>query len=86
MDISAWLEGLGLGQYKQAFHDNAVDANVLPQLTGEDLKEIGVTAVGHRRKLLEAIALLRDFRSPLPLLSPIASKSRFPDHRDTRSP
>ncbi|HYZ33461.1 MAG TPA: AAA family ATPase [Crenalkalicoccus sp.] len=59
MEIMAWLEGLGLGQYARAFAENGVDAQVLPNLTAEDLKEIGVGAVGHRRKLLDAIATLR---------------------------
>ena len=60
MDIAAWLRELGLDQYERAFLDNAIDANVLPTLTAEDLKDIGVTAVGHRRKLLNAIAPLRE--------------------------
>ena len=59
MDIAAWLRGLGLQQYEQAFRDNAIDAAVLPELTAEDLKDLGVSLVGHRRKLLEAIAALR---------------------------
>src|SRR5215210_395715 len=54
-DVAAWLRGLGLGQYEAAFRDNAVDVNVLPSLTAEDLKEIGVAAVGHRRRMLDAI-------------------------------
>ncbi len=59
MDIGAWLKNLGLGQYEVPFSDNAIDGDVLPSLTAEDLKEIGVAAVGHRRKLLDAIAALR---------------------------
>ncbi len=59
MDVAAWLRGLGLGVYEKAFRDNGVDASVLPELTAEDLREIGVAAVGHRRKLLAAIAALR---------------------------
>ena len=59
MDVAAWLEGLGLGQYARAFAENGVDADVLPRLTAEDLKEIGVAAVGHRRKLVDAIAALQ---------------------------
>ena len=59
MDIAAWLRGLGLQQYEQAFRDNAVDAAVLPELTADDLKDLGVRSVGHRRKLLAAIAALR---------------------------
>ncbi len=58
MDIGAWLRSLRLQQYEQAFHDNGIDGEVLPKLTAGDLKEIGVTAVGHRRKLLAAIARL----------------------------
>ncbi len=58
MDIGTWLDGLGLGQYEAAFRDNDVDAEVLPELTAEDLISIGVTSVGHRRKLLAAIGAL----------------------------
>jgi class 3 adenylate cyclase/tetratricopeptide (TPR) repeat protein len=68
MDIAAWLRGLGLEQYEPAFRDNRIDAEILPKLTGEDLKEIGVAAVGDRRKLLEAIAALREAAAPLPAL------------------
>src|SRR5215831_7796782 len=58
MDIAAWLDGLGLGQYEQAFRDNEIDERVLPSLTAEDLKDLGVKLVGHRRRLLDAIAAL----------------------------
>src|SRR6516164_2973370 len=58
MNIAAWLDGLGLGQYAQAFHDNEIDERVLPSLTAEDLKDLGVQLVGHRRRLLDAIAAL----------------------------
>jgi len=58
MDIEAWLQGLGLERYAPAFRDNEIDWDVLPKLTSEDLREIGVAAVGHRRKLLAAIAAL----------------------------
>jgi hypothetical protein len=60
VDIVAWLKELGLEQYQRAFLDNAIDADVLPTLTVDDLKDIGVTVVGHRRKLLNAIATLRE--------------------------
>src|SRR6516164_8195811 len=56
MDIAAWLGGLGLEQYAPAFRDNDVDHEVLPELTADDLISIGVTSVGHRRKLLDAVA------------------------------
>jgi class 3 adenylate cyclase/tetratricopeptide (TPR) repeat protein len=59
LDVPEWLESLGLRQYARVFADNAIDAALLPALTAEDLKELGVTAVGDRRRLLEAIAALR---------------------------
>ena len=59
MDLGGWLRSLGLEQYEAAFRENAIDESVLPSLTVEDLKELGVDAVGHRRKLLNAIAALR---------------------------
>ena len=58
IDVASWLEQLGLAQYEPAFRDNDVDGHVLPDLTAEDLIAIGVTSVGHRRKLLSAIAAL----------------------------
>ncbi len=58
MDVAAWLRELGLEQYEPAFRDNDVDAEVLPELTADDLIGIGVISVGHRRKLLAAIASL----------------------------
>jgi predicted ATPase/class 3 adenylate cyclase len=59
MDVVVWLRGLGLGKYEAAFRENEIDETVLPSLTHEDLKELGVTALGHRVKLLDAIAALR---------------------------
>jgi class 3 adenylate cyclase/tetratricopeptide (TPR) repeat protein len=59
MDLGVWLRNLGLEEYEAAFRDNKIDERVLPSVTQEDLKEIGVGPVGHRRKLLDAIALLR---------------------------
>ncbi len=49
---------LGLGRYEALFRDNEIDWEVLPRLTADDLREIGVAAIGHRRKLLDAIAVL----------------------------
>ena len=66
VNIAAWLHGLGLQQYEKAFRENAIDATVLPELTAEDLRDIGVDLVGHRRKLLAAIAALRDECRPEP--------------------
>ena len=77
MDIAAWLRGLGLAQYEQAFRDNAIDAAILPELTADDLKDLGVTLVGHRRRLLAAIASLRtESRSvPEPAVREVADTS-----------
>jgi class 3 adenylate cyclase/predicted ATPase len=58
MDIGAWLRSLGLEQYEPAFRDNAIDAETLSMLTADDLRELGVAAIGHRKKLLAAIAAL----------------------------
>src|SRR5436309_229135 len=58
MDIGEWLRELGLEQYEPAFHANEIDARVLPSLTAEDLKDLGVSLVGHRRRFLDAIASL----------------------------
>ncbi len=70
MDIAAWLRGLGLERYEEAFRENEIDTTILPKLTADDLKDIGVTTVGHRRKLLEAIAALVE-----PALAPHAGPS-----------
>jgi class 3 adenylate cyclase/predicted ATPase len=59
IEITDWLRGLGLEQYASAFRDNAIDAEILRELTADDLKDLGVNLVGHRRKLLAAIAALR---------------------------
>jgi hypothetical protein len=64
MDIEAWLETLGLGQYARAFAENDVDFTILDQLTDADLKELGVASLGHRKRLLGAIAA----RAPMPRL------------------
>jgi class 3 adenylate cyclase/tetratricopeptide (TPR) repeat protein len=58
IDVASWLQQLGLAQYEPAFRDNEVDGDVLPELTAEDLIGLGVTLIGHRRKLLSAIAAL----------------------------
>jgi len=59
MDVGGWLRKLGLEHYEAAFRENKIDDTVLPSLTAEDLKDLGVGFVGHRRKLLDAIAALR---------------------------
>jgi predicted ATPase/class 3 adenylate cyclase len=59
MNVADWLRNLGLERYEAAFRDNEINEQILPSLTQEDLKEIGVGPVGHRRMLLGAIAALR---------------------------
>ena len=73
MDIVVWLRSLGLGKYEAAFRENEIDETLLPSLTHETLKELGVTAVGHRLKLLDAIAALRaegGVKAPSPAAAP----------------
>ena len=59
MDVLDWLRMLGLGQYQTAFRENDVSADLVPSLTAQDLKELGVNSVGHRRLLLEGICSTR---------------------------
>ena len=68
IDVGAWLRGLGLGQYEATFRENAIDEKVLPNLTAEDLKDMGIGIVGHRRMLLDAIAV-QDHQAALGLRS-----------------
>src|ERR1700755_3708388 len=58
MDVAAWLRGLGLEQYDQLFRDNDIDGEILCGMTAEDLKELGISSFGHRRRLLNAITAL----------------------------
>ena len=67
MDIAAWLRGLGLEQYAPAFAQNDIGPDLLPSLTAEELKEIGIASLGHRRRLLEAIAALRPAPAAVPV-------------------
>src|SRR3954462_962097 len=76
MNVEAWLKSLELEQYAAAFHENDVDAEVLPTLTADDLKELGITSIGHRRRLLEAIAALRS--NAMPAEAPVRISSAAP--------
>ena len=60
MDVGAWLKSLGLEQYEVPFRENDVDVELLPRLTVDDLKGLGITSIGHRRRLLDAIATLQN--------------------------
>jgi class 3 adenylate cyclase len=63
MDVGSWLRSLGLGQYEANFRDNRIDADLLPRLTDAGLKDIGVSALGDRIRLLDAIAALDSAKS-----------------------
>src|SRR5262245_29321413 len=58
MDVAAWLSSLGLERYRRVFEENAIDVALLPKLTADDLRDMGIAAVGDRRRLLEAIGAL----------------------------
>src|SRR5215469_16488934 len=81
MDVGDWLRGLGLERYEAAFRENEIDERVLPSLTQEDLKEIGVAPVGHRRILLEAVAALRTGAAGKAPSADPANTSNAPDLR-----
>ena len=55
-DMTRWLATLGLEQYAESFEDNAIEIDLLPELTDDDLKDLGVAALGHRKRILKAIA------------------------------
>jgi hypothetical protein len=84
MDVVAWL----LERYEAAFRENENDETVLPSLTHENLKELGVTALGHRLKLLDAIAALRTDAGAKPAAADatttFAAPSAFPEDRAER--
>ena len=73
LDIGEWLRGIGLEQYEAAFRDNEIDGDILRTLTADDLKDLGVTIVGHRRKMLTAISELSVPSAPPPKIPEPAS-------------
>jgi class 3 adenylate cyclase len=81
MDVVVWLRSLGLGKYEAVFRDNDIDETVLPSLTHENLKELGVASFGHRVKLLDAIAALRGEASGKAASIEIATASTAPSAR-----
>jgi class 3 adenylate cyclase len=83
MDVAAWLQGLGLERYVPAFLENRIEADILPSLTVEDLKDLGVTLVGDRRRLLDAIAVLGAAVPPAatPVAAPDAPASTEAERR-----
>ena len=73
MDVADWLRALGLERNAEAFRENDVSVELLPDLTADDLKDLGVTSIGHRRQLLKAIAALRLQGTPVVEPSPPSS-------------
>ncbi len=78
-DTRQWLEALGLGQYADAFDENALDWELLPDLTDELLEKVGVSAVGHRMKVLKAAAALA--AAPAPVAGPAPTPSPEAERR-----
>jgi class 3 adenylate cyclase len=86
MDIVVWLRSLGLGKYEAAFRENDIDETVLPSLTHETLKELGVASIGHRVKLLDAIAALRsDASGKTPSVDATTTSSAPSAHQEDRA-
>src|SRR5271167_4003361 len=86
MDVVVWLRSLGLGKYEAVFRENEIDETVLPSLTHETLKELGVKAVGHRLKLLDAVAALRsDASVKTPFVDAATASSAPSEHPEDRA-
>jgi class 3 adenylate cyclase/predicted ATPase len=80
MDVAAWLRDLGFEQYETAFRANDIGPDLLPSLTAEDLKELGVASLGHRKRLLDAVTALRaEPPGPITANAPVASAPKHPD-------
>ena len=82
MEIDGWLRGIGLEQYAQTFRENGIDLSVLPDLTDQDLEKLGVL-LGHRRKLLRAIADLKAIEKSAPAVAVAAAPPAAPRPLDT---
>jgi class 3 adenylate cyclase len=87
MDVGEWLRGLGLGKYEDIFRANAIDADLLPRLTDAGLKDIGVSALGDRLRLLDAIAaLVGVVPASIPSRSPKVAPPTSPELAAERRP
>ncbi len=84
MDIDSWLRTIGLGQYAEILRANDIDGELLRRLTNDDLKDIGVASLGHRKKLLEAIAALATGPDAAPATPAAAAERRTPDGAERR--
>ena len=86
MDVVVWLWSLGLGKYEAIFRENDIGEAVLPSLTHENLKELGVASFGHRVKLLDAIAALRaDATGKAPFVDAGTTSSTPSPHPEDRA-
>src|SRR5262249_26270193 len=84
MDVEPWLRSLGLEQYEATFRENAIDETVLPHLTDGDLEKLGVL-LGHRRKLLHAIANLQVVEKVTPAVAgAMEPAAPLPPEQDTQ--
>jgi class 3 adenylate cyclase len=81
-EIADWLNQLGMSEYAQRFAENNIDFAILGELTDQDLKEVGVTSLGHRRKLLRAIAELKGVEKRAPAVGIVAAPSATPQMAD----
>ena len=75
MEVADWLRSIGLGEYPEAFEKNAIGWDLLPTLTPRDLTDLGVMALGHRKKLLSAIEQLQQKTAAAPR-RPAAAETR----------
>ena len=85
--IGDWLKRLGLGQYARCFAENDIDFSILYDLADQDLEKIGVQSLGHRRKLLRAMADLKDIEtraSAIPIAAAVPAVAHSPDGAERR--
>jgi class 3 adenylate cyclase len=85
MDLSHWLREIDMGQYEDAFRKNDIDVAILPSLTASDLRELGVASVGHRRRILDAIAAFEG-EAVADDGAAVAVTDQFSDHGPERRP
>ena len=86
MDVAAWLRGLGLEQYAQLFRDNDIDGEILCGMTAEDLKELGISSFGHRRRLFNAITALGESPRRVMWLNQQRARHLLPPHLRQSTP
>ncbi len=82
-EIADWLATLGMSEYAQRFAENDIDFTILGDLTDQDLEKVGVASLGHRRKLLRAIADLKDIEKSEPEVAVAAVIPASPRPQDT---